>query len=62
MLSIQVKSDSLPTQNTPGPRSPGAATVTDSGVVRVLSHNSKFCFFIYSDEYVKNRTGCQAPK
>jgi len=60
MLSIQVKSDSFPTQNTPGPRSSGAATVTDSGVFRELSHNVSVCFSRYSGEYVKKKSGCQA--
>jgi hypothetical protein len=39
MLSIQVKSDSCPTQITPGPRSSGAATVTDTGVVKRVGHH-----------------------
>lgn len=53
MLSILVESDSCPTQNTPGPRSPGAATVTDTGVVERLSHNSKFSNLIISANMTK---------
>jgi hypothetical protein len=59
MLSIQVKSDSCPTQMTPGPQSPGAATVTDTGVVEGLIHKFIFPNFC-SGEYDKKKAGCQA--
>jgi hypothetical protein len=54
MLSIQVKSESCPTQMTPGPRSPGAATVTDTGVVSGVGHNSKLFNIIFAVNITKN--------
>jgi hypothetical protein len=53
MLSIQVKSASCPTQITPGPRSPGAATVTDTGVVRGIGHDCKLFSMIFLQQILQ---------
>jgi len=53
MLSIELKSDSCPTQITPGPRSPRAATVTDTGVVSGVGHNSRLFNMIFAVNITK---------